>query len=32
MKNDFVLRDAAARQDATCCGEKAVPQPIALVR
>jgi SAM-dependent methyltransferase len=33
MKNDFVLRDAAARQEATCCGEKAtVSQPVVLVR
>ena len=33
MKNDFVLRDAAARQGATCCGEKAnVSPPVVLMR
>jgi catechol 2,3-dioxygenase-like lactoylglutathione lyase family enzyme len=33
MKNSFALRDAAARREATCCGEKAaVSQPVALVR
>ena len=33
MKNDFVLRDAAARPEATCCGERApVSQPVVLMR
>ena len=33
MKNDFVLRDAAARQEATCCGEKAIVSPsVVLMR
>ena len=33
MKNDFALREAAARPAATCCGERAaVSQPVALMR
>jgi hypothetical protein len=33
MKNHFALRDAAARQESACCGEKpAVSQPVELMR
>ena len=33
MKHHFVLRDAAARQEARCCGEPStVAQPVVLMR
>jgi catechol 2,3-dioxygenase-like lactoylglutathione lyase family enzyme len=33
MRNDFVLRAAAVRQEAACCGDKpAVSQPVVLMR